>query len=176
MCLLTRFDIRRLLLPMLALLLGISPLVSADEATDRAAIEATAQAWTKAFNARDVDALLALTTDDVVLMDPRISPVSGRAAVRRAIPKALASATGRVTNATKEIVIAGDVAWRISAFEHEPANIDTLSRGQSLEIWKRVDGGWKIHRQMSSSILDQPKLFPRRPPSEPVMNAPGGRR
>jgi len=171
MHLLTRFDIRVLLLASIALFLSTSQ-ASADDAIDRAAIEAAAQNWTKAFNARDADALLALTTEDVVLMDPSLSAVNGKTAARRAVSQAFGRAMGRVTSATKEIVIAGDVAWRICALKHEPANIDLLSRGQSLEIWKRTDDGWKIHRQMSSSILNQPRLFPGPPPSEPIMNAP----
>jgi hypothetical protein len=47
-----------------------------------------------------------------------------------------------------------------------------VSRGQSLEIWKRVNGAWKIHRHMSSSILAQPKLLPRPLPPEPMLDKP----
>ena len=167
---LIRFDVRVLLL--LWCLLGISPLAFADEATDRAAIEAAAQAWTEAFNARDVDALLALSTEDVVLMDPRISPVSGRAAARRAVLQAFTTASSAVTTATKEISIAGDIAWRMSALDHTSTRLEAMSRGQSLEIWKRAGGAWRLHRHMSSSLLARPKLFPSPPPSEPVLNAP----
>jgi hypothetical protein len=35
-----------------------------------------------------------------------------------------------------------------------------------------VKGEWKIHRQMSSSILAQPKLLPLPLPSEPVLDKP----
>lgn len=148
--------------------LGIAPMASADPAADRSAIEAAAQAWTKAFNSRDADALLALSTETVVLMDPTLPPVTGRAATQ-AWRRALGAAQGQVTTATKEIVIAGDFAWRIGAFTHKlPGN--TLSHGQSLEIWQRVHGAWKIHRQMSSSLLAQPKLLP--PLAEPILDGP----
>lgn len=148
--------------------LGIAAMAGADPAADRSAIEAAAQAWTKAFNSRDADALLALSTEAVVLMDPTLPPVTGGAAAQ-AWRRALGAAQGQVTTATKEIVIAGDFAWRIGAFTHKlPGN--TLSHGQSLEIWQRVNGAWKIHRQMSSSLLAQPKVLP--PPSEPVLDGP----
>jgi hypothetical protein len=78
-----------------------------------------------------------------------------------------------VTNATKEWVIAGDVAWRIGVLTHNLPRGNIVSRGQSLEIWKRVKGEWKMHRQMSTSILAQPKLLPRPLPPEPVLDAPG---
>ena len=70
-----RIRVLRLLGPTLSLLLGISPLTFADEAADRIALEAAAQAWIKAFNARDVDALAALATDNVVLMDHHVSSI-----------------------------------------------------------------------------------------------------
>ena len=154
----------------LSVLLGISTLALADEVADRAAVEARAQTWMKAFNARNAEALVALTTEDVILLDPSVPPVSGREAARRDWQQALDAANGKATTSTKEIVIAGDIAWRIGALAHTLGNGEVI-RGQSLEIWKRVQGEWKLHRQMSSSILAQPKLLPR-PPSEPIYDRP----
>ena len=143
--------------------LGVVPLALATESTDRAAIEAAAQAWTRAFNARDAKALLALATGDLVLLDANSPPMSGTRA-REAWTKALGTAQGKITNTSKEIVIAGDVAWRIAALDN------ATRQGQLLEIWKRAGGAWKIHRQMSSNLLTQPKLLP--PPAEPVLDRP----
>jgi len=162
--------IRHLSTLTLLLLLGISPTVIADEATDRAALETATQTWIKAFNARDADALVALTTDDVVLLDPNVPPVSGRQAARAAWQHAMTRASSQVTIATKELVVAGDVAWRIGALTQHARNGDLPSHGQSLEIWKRVNGQWKLHRQMSSNILARSKLPPRPLPSEPVLD------
>ena len=167
-----RIGVSRLLAPALALLLVVSPLVLADETADRAALEATAQAWIKAFNARDVDSLTALVTEDVVLLDPSIAPVSGRKAAQLALQQSLAAARGQIATATKEIVIAGNVAWRIGSIAHDLPKSDLMSRGQSLEIWQRIGGAWKIHRQMSSGILVRPKLLPRPLPSEPILDTP----
>ena len=157
----------------LSLLLGISPIAMGDEAADRAALEAATQVWINAFNARDADAMVALTTEDVVLLDPAVPPISGREAAREAWRQALGAAKGQVTSATKEAMIAGDVAWRIGALAHKLPNGEVVSRGQSLEIWKRMNRQWKIHRQMSSTLLAQPKLLPRPLPPEPVLDTPG---
>lgn len=162
----------RLLAPALTLLLGVSPLALATEASDRAAIEAAAQAWIKAFNARDADAMVALTTEDVVLLDPNVPPISGRKAARAAWLRALGAAQGQVTTASKEIAIAGDVAWRIGAFAHKLPHDDSANRGQSLEVWQRMNGQWKMHRQMSSTLLAQPKLLTRPNPAEPILDTP----
>ena len=167
-----RRDLGPFLLFTLPLLLGISPLAVAVEAADRAALEAATQAWIASFNARDVDAVVALMTEDVILMDPYIPPVRGRQAARKAWAAAIGAAKGRVTTATKELVIAGDIAWRIGTFVHEPRDSGVPApAGQSLEIWKRVNGKWKLHRQMSSTLLTAPRLV-RPVPSEPVLDRP----
>jgi ketosteroid isomerase-like protein len=142
---------------------GIAPVALATESADRAAIEAAAQAWTKAFNARDTNALLAVASDDLVLLDGSSAPMSGPRA-RDAWKKALGSGQGQLTNVSKEIVIAGDVAWRIAALK------DAARQGQALEIWKRVGGEWKIQRQMSSNLLNPSNLLPT--PTEPVLDRP----
>jgi ketosteroid isomerase-like protein len=139
--------------------IGAAPLALATESSERAAVEAAAQAWAKAFNARDANALIALATEDLVVLDANGPPMSGGRA-REAWKKALGAGRGQVTSVSKEVVIAGDVAWRIAA----------LGQGQALEIWKRVGGEWKIHRQMSSNLLTQSNLLPT--PTEPVLDRP----
>lgn len=152
----------------LVLLLGSSSAVLADEAADRAAIELSAQAWIKAFNTRDVDKLVSLATDDVVVLDGSAPSVGARKPARDVWKQASVLAQGPTTSTTKEIAIAGDVAWRVGVLAYQLANGE-MGHGQSLEIWKRVSGGWKIHRQMSSSILAQ-SLRPA--PSLPVLDTP----
>ena len=136
--------------------LGVVSQALANESADRAAIEATAQAWTKAFNARDERALSALATEDLIVLDANTPPVTG-ARAREAWKRAV---TSPVTSTSKEIVIDGDIAWRVAV----------LGKGQALEIWKRVGGEWKLHRQMSSNLLTQSNLLS--PPSEPVLDRP----
>src|SRR5688572_8808864 len=106
--------------------IGAAPLALATESSERAAVEAAAQAWAKAFNARDANALIALATEDLVVLDANGPPMSG-ARARETWKKALGARRGQVTSVSKEVVIAGDVAWRIAA----------LGQGQALEIWKR---------------------------------------
>jgi len=136
--------------------LGVVSQAFASESADHAAIEATAQAWIKAFNARDERTLSALATEDSIVLDANTPPVTGVRA-REAWKKAV---TGPVTSTSKEIVIDGDIAWRVAV----------LGKGQALEIWKRVGGEWKLHRQMSSNLLTQSNLLS--PPAEPVLDRP----
>lgn len=163
--------IRRLPTAALLLLLGFSQGAIADETADRRALEAAAQAFTKAFNARNAEGLLAVTTEDVILLVPDTPPISGREPAREFLQRALGTAKGQLTNVTKEIVTAGDVAWRIAALAHQLPTGEVPRRGQSLEIWKRAGSGWKLHRQMSSGLIAQPRVT-RPDPSQPVLDKP----
>jgi len=153
-----RVSVARLLAIAWIASLGIVPEALATEAADRAAIEVAAQAWAKAFNTRDVNTLLALATEDLIVIDANTSMTGARA--REAWKKAVGAAQGQITSSSKEIVVADDVAWRIAA----------LGKGQTLEVWKRVGGGWKLHRQMSPNLLAPSNLLS--PPSEPVLDQP----
>jgi ketosteroid isomerase-like protein len=168
-----RIRIRCLLASTLLLLCSFSSLAFAAELADRTALEAAAQAWIKAFNARDLNALAALSTPDIALIDTGVSPpVKGREAARGVWEHALAVAPGQLTAATKEAVMSGDIAWRIVAFTDKLPNGDIVSRGHSLEIWKRVSGEWKIHRQTTSLLLSPPDVFVRPNPSKPILDRP----
>lgn len=154
--------------------LGVTPAAPADEPADRATLEAGAQAWAAAFNARDADAMAALATADVVSFEAHAPPASGREAVRAAWQQAASVAKTRIAITTKETAITDGFAWKISAVVYTSPGGGVASRGHLLEIWQRIDGQWKIHRQMSSGELaGRPRLEPRPVPSEPVLDKPG---
>ena len=142
--------------------------VLADDAADRRAIELAAQQWTKAFNARDAAMLTALTTEDVVVLDGSFHRNEGRVNARDAWLRVAALTRASVKSVAKEVVISGDVAWRVGAVMYQHSGSEWHA-GQSLEIWQRTRDGWKLHRQMSSLLID---LLPRPVPSEPVLDKP----
>ncbi len=164
-------DALRILLAV-SLFAGAASIAWADEAADRAALAAASESWNRALDARDAAAMAALATEDVVLLSPDSSPIAGRSSVREAWERALAGAATKVTAATKETEIAGDIAWRIDAYTQRLPNGAVASAGQSLQVWKRVDGEWKIHRIMTPIALTGPALRPRSAPNEPVLDSP----
>lgn len=153
-------------------MLALSPVSYADQPADTRAIELAAQAWIDALNEHDTDEMVQLATEDVVLMDATQPPIVGRDAARAAWQRSLPAAGTRITTTTKQVEVAGNIAWRIGALVHERAGGELLSRGQSLEIWKRVNGEWKLHRQMSSSLLARQPLLRRPLPTDRVLDAP----
>jgi ketosteroid isomerase-like protein len=150
-------------------LFTIAPATFANDKAKRSAIETAAQSWAKAFTARNADAMVALATDDVVLLDARIPPVSGREGARNAWRGAARRSGGQLTTTTKETEIVEDVAWRIAALAYKLPSGEVVNHGQALEIWKQVDGEWKLHRQMSS-LLSSSTIVRKPLPSEPVLD------
>ena len=151
----------------------LASLAVADDAADLRALEAASQAWVKAFNAHDMEALMKLSTEDVALIEPSAAvPVNGPKAVRAAWESASGSIQGRVASVTREVSVAGDIAWRTAVVTNKLPNGEVAARGQSLEIWKRVNGEWRLHRQMSAHVLTLPRLRPGPPPSQPALDAP----
>jgi hypothetical protein len=46
------------------------------------------------------------------------------------------------------------------------------AQGQALEIWKRVDGEWKLHRRMVTGAGTPEDLLTRPRSDEPVLDRP----
>jgi len=148
--------------------LGATAQAAAD--SDRLALDAATQAWVDAFNARDADAMAALTTEDVVLLPPNADPVRGQEAVRAIWGRAVAGAKAKASVTVAETEIAGEYAWKSGSYVYTLPNGVVVERGKFLEIWKRTDAGWKIHRDMYSSNLPVRIPPPDPPPSQPRMD------
>jgi ketosteroid isomerase-like protein len=80
-------------------------------------VRAVVQAWVDAFNARDLEAILALYADDIVTETPlllklgggTVPRLEGRAALRDYFTRALAAA-GPIRFTPVHLAVAGDVA------------------------------------------------------------------
>lgn len=150
-------------------LLGASfSLKAADDSADRQAIESAAHAWARAFNARDTAALASLCTEDVLVLDGSPHHIDSPALATGAWVAASALTQGEIKAAGREIVITGDTAWRVGVIAFKRSD-GAWHKGQTLEIWKRTPSGWKLHRQMSSHLMEH-TLRP--PPSEPALGSP----
>jgi ketosteroid isomerase-like protein len=169
-----RSPARRPLVPILLLFCGTAPAALGDEALDREAIAAAAEAWIAAYDARDVEAMAALTAENVVLLDPVASPIVGREKAVAAWRDSAPSTRAGLAIDDKEISVAGDFAWRLGAVMLQGQDGRRALRGYVLEIWKHVDGRWKLYRQMPSDLSGSPRRLPAPLPSEPVFDEPPG--
>jgi len=137
---------------------------------DRVALEAAIQGWVTAVNAQDEHTLTTTMTDDVELLDGNTA-VMGRGAAIRALREV--ATRGRLVPTSREITIANDIAWHVVAFTQTQKNGVVHARGEALEIWKRVKGEWKLHRQMAAGLLSPAVSLTRPSTNEPVLDRPG---
>jgi len=136
---------------------------------ERAALETAIHRWMAAVNAQDVDTLTKTMTEDVELLDETVA-ATGRVAAIQVLREVVTR--GQLTATSREITIANDVAWHVVAFSQTQKNGDVHARGQALEIWKRVNGEWKLHRQIAADLITPAQLLTRPPINEPVLDRP----
>jgi len=133
----------------------------------RAALRAAIDRWFDAVNSRDVAMLTATMTEDVELSDSRAS-VRGRDAAIRALREVVKD--GTLGGVTFEITVANDVAWHEIGLTQTRKNGDVQGRGLALEIWKRVDGEWKLHRRLATGVTAPDIQLTRPTTKEPVLD------
>jgi uncharacterized protein (TIGR02246 family) len=108
------------------------------------------QAWEKAYNAGDAAAVAALYTPDAQLMVPAAEPGSGPKAVQKLIAGDMALG-GKLTLKTGDIVGFGDYALETGSWVANSPDGKSLDHGPYLTLYKKADGGWKIHRDIWNS-------------------------
>ena len=147
---------------LVALLLVVVPTTGRQAAPeqdlpDAEAVEGQWRRVIATFEDGDVDAFMALTTEDVVLMPPGESTLSSRAAVRSLMEDFLSTFTIKLERVSiDEIVVAGDWAFVRDTYV---SNLTPRSGGETLRargknvwiLWRQPDGSWKVARNMWNS-------------------------
>ena len=127
---------------------GQSP---ATAAADEAAIRAGADSWNDAYNAGDVDKIVALYTADAVLMPPDAPAASGPAAIRDFLSKDIAGAKAAGISTRDDggtVGIIADFAWHAGKFSARDAAGKAVSTGKYVELWHKQDGKWRMVRDI----------------------------
>jgi len=150
-------------------LLAVTMTLAAPDSS-RVALDAAIHRWMTAVNAQDVDTLTRTMTENVELLDANASTVTGRDAAIRALREVVTR--GRLVATCREITVANDLAWRVVGLAQTQKNGVMQARGQALEIWMRVNGEWKLHRQMTAELFTPTDLLTRPSTDEPVLDRP----
>lgn len=106
--------------------------------------------WIKRFTANDAAGVAALYTEDAQLLPPDQEIVSGRAAIEEFIARTNPTGGPGLEFATIEALVFGDYAHRQGRFRVKGPDGATAGTGKTIELWKKVDGVWRIHRDMWS--------------------------
>jgi uncharacterized protein (TIGR02246 family) len=107
--------------------------------------------WVEAYNAGDVDKLVAHYADDAVLMPPGAAPVSGREAIKQyfAADITASKAAGESFVLDPDSVgVSGDSAWHAGEFHDKGPDGSSKDAGKFVELWRRVNGNWVIVRDI----------------------------
>jgi uncharacterized protein (TIGR02246 family) len=112
--------------------------------------ETAAVEWETARNAGDADAMAELHTENAQILPPGAPVIEGRAAIRTYFRNIFEQHAAPVTYDERDIIVFGSFAYRQGNYSMALADGST-EYGKFVQLWRRNDGAWKIHRQMWSS-------------------------
>jgi uncharacterized protein (TIGR02246 family) len=146
--------IRPFVVGLVAMALALPLPALAQGADLRAEAEKMDQAWQKAYNAGDAAALTALYTKDAKVMAPGAEAASGTKAIQ-ALFEADVAQKVKNTLTQEDVVGFGDYALETGKYVATSADGKHVDHGSFMTLLKKVDGGWKIHRDTWNSSMPQ---------------------
>ena len=146
--------IRPFVVGLVAMALALPLPALAQGADVRAEAEKMDQAWQKAYNAGDAAALTALYTKDAKVMAPGAEAASGTKAIQALFEADLAQKV-KNTLTLEDVVGFGDYALETGKYVATSADGKHVDHGSFMTLLKKVDGGWKIHRDTWNSSMPQ---------------------
>ena len=124
-------------------------------AADEEAIRGISPTWFKAYNAGDVNSIVALHAEDAVVNAPGAPAARGQAAIREFLKKDVAgSAAAGVTlngGPTTDVGVSGDLGWEWGTFTVTDKSGAALDRGKYVTVYAKKDGKWLIIRDIWNS-------------------------
>lgn len=115
------------------------------------------------FNAGNLDAFMAVFAEDAIQFNQGSPDVVGKAAIRKQYEDALAQLDIRVTFHTREVEVAGDLAYEAGTYDillrprSDPGAAPTTVTNRHVHVLKRQpDGSWKTWRMMTNNTLPAP--------------------
>jgi uncharacterized protein (TIGR02246 family) len=132
--------------------------VTAQTATVKAAIDAGNKKFGAAIAAGNAAGVAALYTDDAMVLPPNGETVRSRAAIEKLFQAMIAAGIKQATLTAQEVEGHGDTATEVGAYSVKDAAGTELDRGKYVVIWKRVQGEWKLHRDIWNSNMPLPPM------------------
>lgn len=125
-----------------------------------AEIAAVQQRFLQHFAKNDVAGLASCYTEDAQMLVANMDVITGRSAIA-SVFKFTAVKGHTLDFKTHELEVHDGVAVEVGRYTRRRDDGSTFDRGKYMVIWKRVAGGWLIHRDMfSTSLAKTPALAP----------------
>jgi len=134
-----------------------------DQSADEAALKASTNTWLAAYNAGDVEKIVALYSDDGVLMPPHAAVAKGKAAIRAFITADTAGAKAagvKLVNGSSTVGVVGDTGWEAGSYTVTVASGATVDSGSYISVSRKVNGQWLYIRDTYNSDRPLPPPTP----------------
>ena len=141
----------------------------ADTAAEETALKAVTAAWLDAYNAGDVEKIVAMYAEDGVLMPPHAPVASGRAAIRAYLTADTAGAKAagvKIVPGAATAGVAGDTGWESGSYTIANASGATVDSGSYLSVSRKLNGKWLYVRDTYNSDRPLPAPAPVHPPAK----------
>jgi uncharacterized protein (TIGR02246 family) len=136
---------------------------AADTADDEAALKAATRTWLEAYNAGDVEKIVALYEEDAVLMPPHAPVANGHAAIRAFLTADTAGAKAagiKIVPGTSTAGVAGDTGWESGTYTVTNASGAAVDSGSYLSVSHKSNGKWLYYRDTYNSDRPLPTAAP----------------
>ena len=111
-------------------------------------IDTVNQRLAEAVQNGDAAAAAALYTEDGKFLAPNADFLSGRDAIQGFFQAVIDGGIKGLNLSSLELEIQGDTAHQVGTYELVADGGVVADSGKFIVIWKRVDGNWRIHRDM----------------------------
>jgi uncharacterized protein (TIGR02246 family) len=134
-----------------------------DTAAEETALKATTAAWLAAYNAGDVEKIVAMYAEDAVLMPPHAARSTGHAGIRAFLTADTAAAKGagfKLVPGPATAGVAGDTGWESGSYTVVDASGATVDSGSYLSVSRKSNGKWLLVRDTYNSDRPLPAPAP----------------
>jgi len=122
----------------------------------RDAIAAANETFMALFGAGDAAGVAALYTASGQLLPPNAGFMVGREAIQAFWQGAMDMGIATAKIETLEVEGHGDTAIEVSTYTLHAQDGTELDAGKFIVVWKRVEGEWKLHRDIFNSSKPAP--------------------
>jgi uncharacterized protein (TIGR02246 family) len=140
-----------------------------DAAAEEAALKAVTAEWLSAYNAGDVEKIVAMYAEDAVLMPPHAPVATGHAAIRAFLTTDTAGAKAagvKLVPGAATAGVAGETGWESGSYTITDASGATVDSGSYLSVSRKSNGKWLYVRDTYNSDRPLPPPAPAAAPKK----------
>lgn len=152
----TNLKVTAVLAGVLVIGFGAAASLLAQGGAVKAAIDASNKKFGTAVAAGSAKGVADLYTDDALVLPPNGEAVKGRPAIEKLFEAMIVAGVKGATLTAQEVEGHGDTATEVGAYSVADAAGKELDRGKYVVVWKRVQGQWKLHRDIWNSNMPMP--------------------